>query len=70
LISGAAQRLDVGDLKKYTKYMGGYSANDKYIKTFWDMLDKEFTDDDQAKLLLFVTSCTRPPLMGFKSMHP
>lgn len=37
---------------------------------FWKMVDTEFSDDDQAKLLLFVTSCTRPPLMGFRSMQP
>jgi len=70
LISGQSKRLDVKDLMKHTKYIGGYSEKDGYIKTFWKMVDEEFSDDDQAKFLLFVTSCTRPPLMGFRSMQP
>lgn len=34
------------------------------------MVEKDFTDDEQAKLLKFVTSCPRPPLMGFQHLHP
>jgi len=28
------------------------------------------TDEDHAKLLMFVTSCPRSPLLGFASMEP
>jgi hypothetical protein len=65
LISGASQRLDVNELKKYTKYIGGFSGSSSTIKNFWAMVEKEFSDDEQGKLLKFVTSCPRPPLMGF-----
>lgn len=65
LISGAQQRLNVADLKKYTKYIGGFSSSSSVIKNFWAIVDKEFSDDEQAKLLKFVTSCPRQPLMGF-----
>ena len=29
------------------------------------MVEKELNEDEQGKLLKFVTSCPRPPLMGF-----
>ena len=46
LISGAQQRLDVNELKKYTKYIGGFSGSSSTIKNFWQMVEKEFTDDE------------------------
>lgn len=30
----------------------------------------ELSDDHRAKLLRFVTSCSRPPLLGFAHLHP
>jgi hypothetical protein len=70
LISGAQQRINVLELKKYTKYMGGYSGSSSCIKMFWVLFEKELSDDEQGKLLKFVTSCPRPPLMGFQHLHP
>eukprot|EP00349_Pseudokeronopsis_sp_Brazil_P010163 CAMPEP_0202980266 /NCGR_PEP_ID=MMETSP1396-20130829/86219_1 /ASSEMBLY_ACC=CAM_ASM_000872 /TAXON_ID= /ORGANISM="Pseudokeronopsis sp., Strain Brazil" /LENGTH=110 /DNA_ID=CAMNT_0049720123 /DNA_START=767 /DNA_END=1096 /DNA_ORIENTATION=- len=70
LISGKQQSIDVKDLQKYTKYMGGYSSWDSKIKMFWKVVETEFSDDDRSKLLKFVTSCQRQPLMGFASLHP
>jgi ubiquitin-protein ligase E3 C len=37
---------------------------------FWNIVEKELTDDDKGKLLKFVTSCQRQPLMGFKNLNP
>ena len=45
--------------------IGGYSNNDEYIDMFWDVAG-DFTDERRRKLLKFVTSCSRPPLLGFK----
>ena len=70
LISGAQQKINVGELKKYTKYLGGFSSSSSTIKTFWTMVEKELNEDEQGKLLKFVTSCPRPPLMGFQHLHP
>ncbi len=50
--------------------MGGYSASDSRVKMFWKMVEIEFTDEEQSKLLKFVTSCPRQPLMGFQSLQP
>lgn len=45
--------------------LGGYSANHPVIQIFWEVVEN-FTDDEKRKLLRFVTSCSRPPLLGFK----
>ena len=44
---------------------GGYTATHPVIETFWEVVEG-FTDEEKRKLLLFVTSCSRPPLFGFK----
>ncbi|KAL4827416.1 hypothetical protein H8958_022611 [Nasalis larvatus] len=44
---------------------GGYSADHPVIKVFWRVVEG-FTDEEKRKLLKFVTSCSRPPLLGFK----
>ena len=31
---------------------------------------EEFTDLQKRQLLKFVTSCSRPPLLGFKELYP
>lgn len=65
LISGAEVPVDIEDLKKHTNYVGGYTQEDPAIDLFWTVV-KDFTDEQKTKLLKFVTSCSRPPLLGFK----
>uniref|UniRef100_A0A2K5DV23 Ubiquitin-protein ligase E3C n=1 Tax=Aotus nancymaae TaxID=37293 RepID=A0A2K5DV23_AOTNA len=48
---------------------GGYSADHPVIKVFWRVVEG-FTDEEKRKLLKFVTSCSRPPLLGFKELYP
>ena len=36
---------------------------------FWKVLE-EFTEKEKQLLLKFVTSCSRPPLLGFGELHP
>lgn len=45
--------------------VGGYSADHPVIRVFWRVVEG-FTDEEKRKLLKFVTSCSRPPLLGFK----
>lgn len=45
--------------------LGGYLADHPVIKIFWRVVEN-FTDEEKRKLLKFVTSCSRPPLLGFK----
>jgi ubiquitin-protein ligase E3 C len=36
---------------------------------FWEVISS-FTERQKQQLLKFVTSCSRPPLLGFKELHP
>ncbi|KAF5893793.1 ubiquitin-protein ligase E3C, partial [Clarias magur] len=65
LISGAHVPICLDDLKKFTNYSGGYSPTHPVIKIFWDVVES-FGEEEKRKLLKFVTSCSRPPLLGFK----
>nr|XP_040147140.1 ubiquitin-protein ligase E3C [Ictidomys tridecemlineatus] len=69
LISGAQVPISLEDLKSFTNYSGGYSADHPVIKIFWRVVEG-FTDEEKRKLLKFVTSCSRPPLLGFKELYP
>ncbi|XP_044150349.1 LOW QUALITY PROTEIN: ubiquitin-protein ligase E3C-like [Bufo gargarizans] len=69
LISGAQVPICLDDLKSFTNYSGGYSADHPVIKVFWRVVEN-FTDEEKRKLLKFVTSCSRPPLLGFKELYP
>lgn len=69
LISGAQIPVDVHDLKLHTNYTGGYTPDHPTIISFWKVVD-EFTDQQRSQLLKFVTSCSRPPLLGFKELDP
>lgn len=50
---------------KYWFIIGEFSSDHPTIILFWKILHK-FTSDQRRKLLKFVTSCSRPPLLGFK----
>lgn len=65
LISGAQIPVDVNDLMLHTNYTGGYAPDHPTITAFWKVVN-EFNDQQKGQLLKFVTSCSRPPLLGFK----
>lgn len=46
------------------RYSGGYTPTHPTIEMFWDVVS-EMTPAEQRDLLKFVTSCSRPPLLGF-----
>ena len=68
VISGAKKPFDVEDLKSHTTYKG-YISLDSTVRDFWKIF-VEFTDQEKILLLKFVTSCSRPPLLGFSHLHP
>lgn len=71
LIGGAegASRLDLNDLKNHVVYTGGYNSNHPVIERFWSVLNS-FSNGQLADFLRFVTSCPRPPILGFGSLEP
>ncbi|XP_060806949.1 ubiquitin-protein ligase E3C [Amyelois transitella] len=69
LISGAEVPIDLDDLRRHTQYSGGFSDTHPTVQCFWKVVEN-FTDDQRRQLLKFVTSCSRPPLLGFKDLQP
>lgn len=70
LVSGEQRKgFDVDDLIKNLVYGGGYTESSKTIELLFEVL-REFSDTDRSAFLAFVTSAPRPPLLGFKVLHP
>ncbi|GAA5926390.1 ubiquitin-ubiquitin ligase HUL5 [Sporobolomyces koalae] len=70
LVGGVDAPIDVTDLRRHTIY-GGWDGdeNNPTIRDFWTVFES-FGKDDRAKLVKFVTSCARPPLLGFGELNP
>jgi hypothetical protein len=68
LISGTSEEIDLNDLKVNTRYID-CSSFDSTVKNFWKCMES-FNNDERKMVLKFVTSCHRPPLLGFKNLHP
>ncbi|ORX81981.1 HECT-domain-containing protein [Anaeromyces robustus] len=70
LISGSnSASVDIIDLKMNTEYSGVYDENHPTIKLFWQVVN-DLSEEQKRKLIKFVTSCPRPPLLGFKTLQP
>ena len=69
LVSGDDVPVDMADLRKHTKYAGGYNDLSPTVRDLWAILN-EFGRDERALFLKFVTSCSKPPLLGFVHLHP
>src|SRR6202035_4091421 len=69
LVGGAEGKpIDVDELKRNT-VLGGYMDHDKTVVYFWEIM-REFKEEEKRKVLKFVTSVERPPLLGFKELAP
>lgn len=70
LISGDNVDLDLSDLKRNTTYYGGFHSSHRVVKWLWDVLEKDYSPQQRAAFLKFVTSCSRPPILGFTYLQP
>lgn len=61
LIGGESGGICVNDLKMNTTY-NDFSAEDPIIVAFWEVV-AELSIENQSRLLMFVTACSRPPLL-------
>eukprot|EP00899_Mesostigma_viride_P024279 jgi/Mesvir1/5035/Mv02240-RA.1 len=69
LLSGGEDEIDIDDLRKNTRYSGGFADNSREVCIFWDVVAK-FSPEEKRALLKFVTSCSRGPLLGFAHLNP
>ncbi|KAF8467685.1 hypothetical protein BDZ91DRAFT_722879, partial [Kalaharituber pfeilii] len=75
LVGGGDSPIDVADLRKNTIYGGLYVIGDDgiehpVIQNFWKVMEKDLTDEERRKVLKFVTSVSRAPLLGFGTLNP
>lgn len=68
LISGSEFNIDLEDWKHNVEY-GGYLPDDLTIKYFWEVVE-ELDSKERSKLIKFVTSVSRAPLLGFGALNP
>ncbi|KAH9948904.1 HECT-domain-containing protein [Amylocystis lapponica] len=69
LLGGVNSPIDLEDLRKHTNYGGLYDDHEPTIQVFWDVVNS-FDQEQRRALLRFATSCSRPPLLGFKELVP
>lgn len=69
LVSGASISIDLDDMKKNTVYSGTFHEDHPTIINFWNVL-ASFDEINKGKLVKFITSCSRPPLLGFSELNP
>ncbi|KAJ7249220.1 hypothetical protein B0H12DRAFT_701469 [Mycena haematopus] len=69
LIGGTDSPVDLDDLQGNTQYGGIFDSNHATIISFWRVVHS-FDQEQRRALLRFVTSCSRPPLLGFKELVP
>ncbi|KAG0261445.1 hypothetical protein BG011_001036 [Mortierella polycephala] len=69
VMAGDDVDFDVQDLRAYTEYQNGYFDQHPVIRNLWAVLN-EFNSEEKRAFLKFVTSCSKPPLGGFKHLHP
>ncbi|GET90697.1 ubiquitin-protein ligase, putative [Leishmania tarentolae] len=62
-------QIDLEDWKANTVYDKPEDVNAPQVQLFWDVVES-LTREQQRQLLKFVTSMTRPPLLGFRFLAP
>eukprot|EP01134_Creolimax_fragrantissima_P006575 CFRG6575T1 len=62
--------LDMENLMEYTQYVGGYSSGHRTIRNLWSVVKDDLSPEHQRLFLKFVTSCSRPPILGFQALQP
>jgi ubiquitin-protein ligase E3 C len=74
LVGGDACEIDVADLRRNTLYSGVYAIGDDKqehptIQMFWQVV-QSMPNEDRQKVLKFITSTPRAPLLGFSHLNP
>lgn len=59
--------FDIVDLQQHTTYDGGYSAETRVVRWFWEVM-RSWPEAKQRQMLTFVTGSDRVPIGGLRSM--
>lgn len=51
LISGDNVPLDLRDLRRHTQYYGGFHDSHRVVCWLWDILEKDFTEEEKGLFL-------------------
>ncbi|KAF9300077.1 hypothetical protein BGZ74_008327 [Mortierella antarctica] len=68
MLGGAQTEISLEDLKKNVVY-SNFEVGDPTIQFFWSVV-QEMAEEDRRLLIKFITSCARPPLLGFAELNP
>jgi len=68
LICGS-EDIDIRDLQNNVVYHGDYHTRHQTIRWFWEVVN-EMSQMEKKQLLMFATSCSRAPLLGFSHLNP
>ena len=74
LVGGASAEIDIPDLRRNTQYGGTYvigtdGLEHPSVQLFWTVM-QSLPDVERRKVLKFVTSTPRGPLLGFQMLNP
>ncbi|KAF9903122.1 hypothetical protein EC991_004148 [Linnemannia zychae] len=68
MLGGAQTGISLKDLQQNVVY-SNFERTDPTIEYFWSVVE-EMSEEDRRLLVKFVTSCARPPLLGFAELNP
>eukprot|EP00045_Choanoeca_perplexa_P013142 m.147157 g.147157 ORF g.147157 m.147157 type:complete len:925 (-) comp16253_c0_seq2:1506-4280(-) len=69
LISGDSSGIDLSDLRQHVVYGHGFDEDHPTIALLWKVLHG-FSTEELKALIAFITSCPRPPILGFGALQP
>jgi ubiquitin-protein ligase E3 C len=69
LVSGDSSGIDLQDLRQHVVYGHGFNEDHPTIQLLWRVL-QSFSIDELKALIQFITSCPRPPILGFGALRP
>lgn len=69
LISGDRAGIDLDDFRRHVVYGGEFHEQHTTIQAFWRVV-AGLPQEQLRNLLRFITSCPRPPLLGFRYFNP
>ncbi|KAF9390781.1 hypothetical protein BGX21_011385 [Mortierella sp. AD011] len=68
MLGGAQTPISLKDLQENVVY-SNFQRTDPTIEYFWSVV-QEMGEKDRRLLIKFITSCARPPLLGFGELNP